>query len=321
MWHRWPPTLLLRRLLVVTISLLMISPELALPAERPELAIALLYPQSTSSARAVYDDIRDSVSRGVKSRGYRYVEMVLQQAGSDRDALRQWADRNDIASVVALGRLANETARSLKPEIPVIAGALNLEQTPDTSGISLTPNPKLLFGRLKELAPDISRVLIICNPDRDAQLLRAARASARELQLEISQFAAGDIRDATQHYYNVFRYSNPRTDAIWIIDDSLVDANVTLPKIMENAWASNFVLISNVLDHVSRGALLATFVDPNALGERLAQLATDAASGKPVGQLLGEDVQFAVNARVASHLGLQLNERSKLRYGLVVGER
>jgi putative tryptophan/tyrosine transport system substrate-binding protein len=321
MSHRRPPTFRLRRLLVVIISVLMISPQHAFPAERAGSSIALLYPQSTSSARAVYDDIRDNVSRGVKSRGYRYVEMVLQQAGSDRDALRQWADRNNVAAVVALGRLANENARSLRPEIPIIAGALNLEQIPDTSGISLTPNPKLLFARLKEVAPEISRVLIICNPDRDTQLLKAARAASRELQLEISQFAAADIREATQHYYNVFRYSNPRTDAIWIIDDSLVDPDVTLPKIMENAWANNFVLISNVLDHVSRGALLATFVDPNGLGDRLSQLAADAASGKAVGQVLGEDVKFAVNARVASHLGLQLNERSKLRYGLVVGER
>jgi len=314
--------MLLRQLLVViSISTIMlISPDLAVPAERAESAIAILHPQSSSSAKAVYDDIRDSVSRGVKSRRYRYVEMVVQPA-SDRDALRQWAQRNDVAAVVALGRLAHENARSLRPQIPVIAGVLNLEQIPDTPGISLTPNPKLLFSRLKELAPGISRVLIICNPDSYTQLLRAARGAARDVQLEISQLPASDIRDATQHYYNVFRYSNPRTDAIWIIDDALVDTNVMLPRIMENAWANNFVIISNVLEHVSRGALLATFVDPDGLGDRLAQLAADAASGKSVGQVLGEDVKFAVNARVASHLGLQLNERSKLRYGLVVGER
>ena len=319
MSYRLAPMLHLRQLLVV-ISIMLIYPDLAVPAERTESAIAILYPQSSSSARAVYDDIRESVSRGVKSRRYRYVEMVLQPA-SDRDALRQWAQRNDVAAVVTLGRLAHENARSLRPEIPVIAGALNLEEIADTPGISLTPNPKLLFSRLKELAPGISRVLIICNPGRYTQLLRAARDAARDVQLEISQLPASDIRDATQHYYNVFRYSNPRTDAIWIIDDTLVDTNVTLPRIMQNAWANNFVIISNVLEHVSRGALLATFVDPDGLGDRLVQLAADAASGKSVGQVLGEDVKFAVNARVASHLGFQLNERSKLRYGLVVGER
>jgi ABC-type uncharacterized transport system substrate-binding protein len=299
----------------------MIAPKLALPAERAESVIALLYPQSTSSARVVYDDIRDSVSRGVKSRGYRYVEMVLQQSGADREALRQWAERNDVSAVVALGRIAHENASSLRPDIPVIAGALTLEQSPDTSGISLTAHPRFILTRLKELAPQISRVVIISNPARDTLFLNVARSAARDLQLEISQFAASDFRDATQHYYNVFQYSNPKTDAIWIIDDSLVDANMTLPTIMENAWSNNFVVLSSVLDHVSRGALLATFLDPSGLGDRLAQRAVEAASGTSVGQILGEDVQFAVNARVASHLGLQLTERTKTRYRLVVGER
>ena len=116
-------------------------------------------------------------------------------------------------------------------------------------------------------------------------------------------------------------YGNPRSDAIWILDDALVDADSTLPKILETAWSRNFVVMSNVVEHVRRGALLATFVDPTALGDRLANLATEAAAGKEVGQIFGEDVKYAINVRAALHLGLQLNERTKSRYGLVLGER
>jgi ABC-type uncharacterized transport system substrate-binding protein len=310
----------MRRLFVAVISLLLIAPAPSLPAES-EPTIALLYPQSTPPTKLVYDDIRDAVARGLKSRGYKYVEMIVQQPSSDREALLQWAKRNHLSAAISLGRVAHDNSQSLRSEIPVIAGALTLEQSPATPGISLTAHPRFILARLKELVPQISRVLIISNPSRDTLLVKAARSAARDLALEISQLSASDIREATQHYYNVFQYSNPKTDAIWIIDDALVDANMTLPTIMENAWSNNFVVVSNVLDHVSRGALLATFLDPSGLGERLAQRAVDAAAGKQGGQMLGEDVQFAVNARVASHLGLQLTERTKTRYRLVVGER
>ena len=315
-----PGRFAIRRLLIAAISLLLIAPAPSLPAES-EPTIALLYPQSTPPTKIVYDDIRDAVARGLKSRGYKYVEMIVQLPPADREPLLQWAKRNRLAAAITLGRLAHDNAQTLRPEIPIIAGALTLEQSPDTPGISLTAHPRFMLARLKELAPQISRVLIISNPTRDTQLLKVVRSAARDAQIEISQFAASDIRDATQHYYNVFKYSNPKTDAIWIIDDSLVDANMTLPTIMENAWSNNFVVISSVLDHVSRGALLGTFLDPSGLGDRLAQRAVDAASGKAVGPTLGEDVQFAVNARVASHLGLQLTERIKTRYRIVVGER
>ena len=310
-----------RWILAAILSILIIGPRQAIPAERSEAVIALLYPQAGPATKAIYDDIRGSVSRGLAVRGYRYVDMVVPTNPVDASDLRLWAKRNSVRAVIALGRLPHENAQVLKAEIPVVAGALNLDQSPEIPGINLTPNPRLILARLKELAPDITRVLIISHPERDAQILKVARGAARDLQMEISQFAASDLRESTQHFFNVFRYSNPKTDALWILDDSLVDTDVTLPKIMENAWSNNFVVISNVLEHVRRGALLATFVDPYGLGDRLAQLATDAASGKAVEQVLGEDVKFAVNARVALHLGLQLNERNKSKYGLVVGER
>jgi putative tryptophan/tyrosine transport system substrate-binding protein len=283
--------------------------------------IAIMYPPASPPAKAVYDEIRRGIEQGLRSRGISSTELVVERGRPSARELVQWSKSNDVRVAIALGRSALEQSELLRRELPVIAGATNLSASADVAGVNLTANPRLLLSRVRELAPGISRILVVTQGEEDAALLRAAQGVARSLGLEIVDYPAKDLREATQHYWSFFRYSNPKTDAVWLLGDASVDAQSTLPSILEAAWAQRFIVLSNVVEHVRRGALLATFVDGDRLGARLASLAADAAAGRKVGQSWGEDVDYAVNARVALHLGLELNERTKARYGLVVGER
>lgn len=306
---------------IVVWALLIVSISEGIAAEVSDQSIAILYPSTTSPTKAVYDDIRRGIDRRLHARGFRGVELALDKGQPAASELLEWSKSKKVAAAIALGRAALEQSQPLKRDLPVIAGALNLDSSSEVAGVSLTVNPRFLLGRLHELAPGIGRVLVVTSVDNDEPLLRAARSAARSIGLEIVEYQATDLREATQHFWNIFRYANPRHDAIWILNDSLVDAESTLPQILENAWLQRFLVVSNVVEHVRQGALIGTFLDGNGLGIRLADLATDAAVGKQVGQTLGEDVEYAINARVALHLGLQFNERIKARYGLVVGER
>jgi ABC-type uncharacterized transport system substrate-binding protein len=283
--------------------------------------IAILYPPASPPAKAIYDDIRRGIERALRGRGAAGLELLVERGRPNARELREWSESNKVRAAIALGRLALDQADVLRGDLPVLAGGVNLEGSPGVSGVNLTPNPTFLLSRLRELMPSASRVLVVTGGVADAPLMRAARAAARPLGLEIVEFPAKDLREATQHYWNLFRYANPRTDAVWLVGGPLVDAQSTLPSILENAWAERFVVISNVVEHVRQGALLGTFLNGDRLGERLGGLAVDAAVGRNVGLSWGEDVDFAINARVALHLGIPLNERTKARYGLVVSER
>jgi ABC-type uncharacterized transport system substrate-binding protein len=244
--------------------------------------------------------------------------MVGGQGLNSPSELRQWSKSHDISAIIALGRSAMEQSLVASVGVPLIAGALNLKPADKVAGVNLTPDPRLLLARLHELAPRISRVLLVTRGQEDEPFLRIAQSRGRSMGIEIIDYPATNLREATQHFWSIFRYSNANTDAIWLLDSTLVDSENTLPQILENAWVQNFVVVSNVVEHVRRGALLATFVDAEALGTRLARIAI---KGGATNAVLGEDVQFAVNARVALHLQLPINERTKADYGLVVAER
>jgi ABC-type uncharacterized transport system substrate-binding protein len=283
--------------------------------------IAIIYPPAAPAAKAVYDDIRHGIERDLRGRGLTSIELVVDRGRPSARELVEWSKSNNVRAAITLGRAALDQSELLRRELPVIAGAVSLSASADVAGVNLTANPRFLLSRVRELAPGISRILVVTQSEEDVALVRAAGEVARSLGLEIVEYRAKDLRESTQHFWSFFRYSNPKTDAVWVLGGASVDPQSTLPSILENAWAQRFIVISNVLEYVRQGALLATFVDGDRLGARLGGLAAGAAAGQKVGLSWGEDVDYAINARVALHLGLELNERTKARYGLVVGER
>lgn len=283
-----------------------------------ERGLLVLYPDVEQPERDVFTLLRAGIQGGAARSGVPVISIAVQESTSPSEtaaSIRRHAPR----AVIALGRRAYQLANAMQLETRVLVAGVDLPVgSVGPNGISLAPNPRIVFTTLKSVAPQIRRVIVVVDPARDRWLLEPAAAAARAAGQQLQVHEASNVGEAAAHYLNIFRYGNPRTDAIWLLEDGRFITSDTLPTIIEESWSRNFVVFSNVLAHVSKGALFAHYPDPRALGERLAQLAVTEQRG-PVGMSFLDDVKRAANVRVGAHLGPVVNNAQLATFDIVLG--
>lgn len=282
-----------------------------------EFGLVVLYPELEQPERDVFTLLRAGIQSGAARAGVPVATIELSDGASPSETAARIRSRTP-RSVIALGRRAFQLTGTMQLATPVIVGGVDLPVgNTGVNGISFAPNPRLVLGTLTSVAPQIRRVIVVVDPSRDRWLLEPAAAAARDAGLQLQVHEARSVGEAGAHYLNIFRYGNPRTDAIWLLEDGHFITSDTLPTIIEQSWSKNFVVFSNVLAHVSKGALFAHYPDPRPLGESLAQLAVRP-TGRPQMRFL-EDVKRASNVRVGAHLGPAVNNARLATYDIVLG--
>lgn len=229
------------------------------------------------------------------------------------------ADRPDV--LITLGRTATSLAQQLRPSIPWMTGATELPvPTPGVAGISLIVNPDRFIATLSEVAPRIARVAVVMDSQRfgwlRAPMERAAHAHSRQVIV----YEASTIAQAATHYLNILRYGNPMTDSLWLLEQGQFVTPDTLPRIIEEAWASDFLVFSSVLEHVSEGSLFALYMNPRTLGERLGQFAVGT-QGHLAPLAFDDAPARAINLRTARHLSNTVDGGAARSFDLTLGER
>ena len=294
---------------------------LALPAWGATRApLLLLYPEAQEPERSVYRLIHEGIDSVATSTGLTVVDAVV---GPNFTAERLTALLASTMSraAIALGRPALNLARQVSLSVPLYVGAMELEVTEVGSfgGISLVVAPQRVFATLREIAPAIRRVLYVIDPKRFGWLRAAVERAATGAGLQAVAYEASSLPEAAAHYLNIFRYANPATDALWLLEQGEFVTGDTLPRIVEESWAREFIVFSNVLDHVNKGVLFAHYPDPRSLGERLARLALQGSS-RAQQVFFDEAPRRAVNLRVARHLAGAVDVTRLPRFDLAVGE-
>ena len=208
-----------------------------------------------------------------------------------------------------------KAASALEREFGVVAGGV--VSPPERDGrlfpvVSLAPDPKMLFDRLKHFMPEARRVIVVYDPKQNAWLIRLARDAARALGLELHAIEVKDLKNAVRVYQEVLASADPKRDALWLPQDSTtVEETSVLPLILESAWNRNLAVFSSSVTHVKRGALFSLYPNNMALGRQLASSALSLPAGNPASVVPMKDALLAVNIRTASHLGLQLSSRQQ----------
>jgi len=212
--------------------------------------------------------------------------------------------------VIALGRQGMKAAAVVDRNIGVVVGGVGAIQGGDTRNMqvnTLSPDPALLFSRLKEMMPRAKRVFVVYDPRQNAWMIRLAKEAARAKGMELEAYEAQDLRSAMRAYQDIFAAADSRHDALWLPQDSTsVEESAVLPLVLQESWARSLAVFSSSFGHVKRGALFSMYPDNAELGRRLAISALEALAsggGDASGMTPLRAVQIAVNLRTAKHVG------------------
>ncbi len=270
-------------------------------------AIAVIYPDIGEPYRNVFMQIIEGIEDEAKVRVANYAVGSNVDIGELKNALR----RQDAKVVIALGRQGMKAASALDRNIGVVVGGVLTapeNEMRDHPVNSLTPDPSLLFSRLKGLMPAARRVFTVYDPRQNAWLMRLAKEAARAQGLELVTYEAPDLRSAMRAYQEILAAADSRQDAIWLPQDSTtVEEGSVLPLVLQESWNRNLAVFSSSFGHVRRGVLFSLYPDNVGLGRHLAgsalgYLASGSHSAR--GMIPLREVLMAINLRTAKHLGL-----------------
>ncbi len=270
-------------------------------------AIAVIYPDIGEPYRSVFMQIIEGIEDEAK------VQVANYPVGSNVDIaeLKKALRRQDAKVVIALGWQGMKTASALDRSIGVVVGGVltaPANEIRDLPVNSLTPDPALLFSRLKGLMPAARRVFTVYDPRQNSWLMRLAKEAARAQGLELVAYEAQDLRSAMRAYQDILAAADSRQDALWLPQDSTtVEEGSVLPLVLQESWNRNLAVFSSTFGHVRRGVLFSLYPDNVGLGRHLAgsalaYLASSSFSAR--GMIPLRDVLMAINLRTAKHLGL-----------------
>ncbi len=285
-------------------------------------SIAVIYPDIGEPYRSVFAKIIDGIESGT-SHGVRTYPIAANAEPAD---LNTQLKRNGTKAVIALGRQGLKAVTAIDRDIPVVVGgvlAIPESDNRNLTGVSLTPDPALLFTRLRSLIPGIKRVFVIYNPQNNDWLIRIAREAARAQGLELITYEARDLGGAARMYETAFAGSDGKRDAVWLPQDgTTVEESTILPLVLKESWSRNVPVFSSSFLHVKKGALFALYPNNLELGRTLASSAQAAISGdlRKRGVVPLREVLTAVNLRTADHIGLTISYQQQRSFDAVFPE-
>jgi putative ABC transport system substrate-binding protein len=273
-------------------------------------SIAVIYPDIAEPYREIFTEIISGIDDKV---GAPVADYPV-RADTDINALKTSLNLQNTKVVIALGRQGMKTAEQLNNAIMVVVGCVLSVPENGLNGqpvISLTPDPALLFARMKVLMPSVKRVHVVYNPGFNGWLMKLAEAAARAQGLELVTYEAQDLRKAVGYYQQIFSKADSRSDALWLPQDpTTVEDSSILPLVLQESWNNGIAVFSSNFGYVRRGVLFSLYPDNVGLGKSLAGLAQNILETGDYGKhglMPLRDVQSAVNSRTAKHLGLNIN--------------
>lgn len=282
--------------------------------------IAVVYPDIGEPYRGIFSKIIE----GVESRTKSQVLSIPVGGSTDAETLRGMLKAKDCRVVIALGRQGMQAAGDLTRDFSVVVGGVVTvpeEEARDRPVLSLSPDPALLFARLKALVPGARRVNVVYDPGQNSWLMRLAREAARTQGLELVAREARDLKTAVRLYKDILDAADPERDVLWLPQDATtVEDGAVMPMVLQAAWNRRLPVFSSSFGHVKRGVLFSLYPDNLGLGRNLAGSALGLLnSGEPPSRGVTplKDVQIAVNLRTAKHLGLKLSSQQQREFDLV----
>lgn len=284
--------------------------------------IAVLYPNVSEPVRSAFI----AMIQGIEERTRVRVRSYAVEPRTDPAELNAQLKRANTKVVIALGRQGLNVAAGLDRDIVVLVGGallLSDAEIVNVNGISLTPDPALLFGRLRTLLPEVRRVLVVYDPRKTEWLLRLAREAARGQGLELVAYEARDLGQAAHLYRTLIKAADSKRDALWLPHDTTtVEESTLLPLILKESWDNSVPIFSSNILHAKKGALFAMSPNNIELGKSLASSALGLMAGetRKRGVQPLRELHTAINMRTANHMGLNIGNQQQRTFDFIFSE-
>jgi putative ABC transport system substrate-binding protein len=226
-------------------------------------SLTVLYPEIGEPYRTVFAEIIQGIEEQSKAK-VRGIALAREPVDV-RTAIKSGK------VVIALGRQGLRAAETLDPATGVVVGGIGAapeaERGGSLSGISLTPDPALLFALLKNLLPATRRVIVVYTPQANEPLIRLAREAARAQGLELVALEAANLAVAARIYETQLASADGRHDALWLPQDAVTAEETTiLPMVLKESWSRNLPVFSSSMLHVKKGVLFGLYPNNLQLG-------------------------------------------------------
>ena len=149
--------------------------------------IAVVYPEIGEPYREVFEKIIEGIEAKIGTQ----VAAHPVRSDADNNTLKASLSHQNIKIVIALGRQGMKTAAALNNNMGLVVGGVLTVPESEVRGrtvISLTPDPALLFSRMKMILPSAKRVFVVYDPSLNSWLLKVAKEAARVQGLELVVF-------------------------------------------------------------------------------------------------------------------------------------
>ncbi len=288
---------------------LVIAPSLLVAAV--PIKVAVLYPPVANSfLTRIFDEIADGIKLN------REIEVVIYPVADKEkiESIKKKFRDDDIDAVIAIGDKNYSIGKQLAEIYPVVHGGVMIEPN-GHSGISLAADPEQFFSYLKRLAPTVKRVYTVYSEENNGWLVRMAKKVAGQYDIELHAFEADSLREGSHNFRRLLRQVKDERDAVWLLLDKIVPVKALLPVVLEKAWESHVVVVSNNPFHARRGALFSLFPDNYGTGESLGALVLrQYQPGASPLVLPSKNLKVSVNERTASHLGFSINQSQRVEF-------
>lgn len=279
--------------------------------------VTVFYPE----ARKPYSTLFESIISGIKEQPRVNLHArSINKSMLETDILSSIHQDNPDA-VIMLGGGMRSLQEKIGSSFKTIHGA-SFFSTNDLnkglSGISMDPDPILLFKELKKIHPRIKKIHVVFDPKTNGWLIQRAQESTNSSEIKIIPHEAPNVQQAALIYKEIARNSDHTEDALWLLHhDPTLDSKSLLPRILADAWKYKQVVISSNPSHVRRGALISLLPDNQQIGKDLALATVSILNGQKVKITPMKSSLVVANIRTAKHLSSLITLKNKADFALI----
>ena len=266
--------------------------------------IAVFYPD----VRKPYDTFFNNINAGIKENEQGLITLKSISKNESGSDISNWLNDNKPDAIILLGTGFKRFSKELDGPYKLIYGASffsNNRIKKGQTGVSITPEPAILFKKLKAFIPEVTQIDVVYHLDTNGWLIDKAAISAEELGITLVKHPVDSIKQAALTYREISTRKQTLTKALWLLQhDPTLDERTLLPKILADAWERRQTVFSSNPRHVKRGALFSLLPDNGLLGKDLAQKAVDVLNGRNSAVDSMRSSLVVGNTRTAKHLSL-----------------